>query len=57
MANRLILVRHASPGADCAGRFIGSSDPPLDPAGRLQARALASSVMAICPGPLLLQPA
>ena len=57
MANRLILVRHASPGADFAGRFIGSSDPPLDTAGRLQARESGLGCHAICPGPLLLQPA
>ena len=50
MADRLILVRHASPGADCAGRFIGSSDPPLDTAGRLQARTLAPFVMRLDPG-------
>lgn len=35
----LILIRHAA--TDMAGTFCGKSDPPLNPAGRAQARDLA----------------
>ncbi len=42
MAKRLILLRHARPSPATAGKLIGSTDLPLDPAGLAQARAMRS---------------
>ena len=41
MADRLFLVRHADPGSQYAGRYVGSSDIPLGERGRRQSKALA----------------
>ena len=41
MAQRLLLVRHASTGEALRGRFVGRTDAPLHDDGRRQARALA----------------
>jgi len=43
---RVILVRHAALGAAWRGRYIGSSDPPLEDDGLRQASALARTVAA-----------
>lgn len=40
MANRIILIRHGDTGEQYRGRYIGSTDVPLSPAGRLQASQL-----------------
>lgn len=37
-------MRHARTSPDMVGKLIGSTDQPLDPAGRLQARGLAGRV-------------
>lgn len=49
MAERLILLRHARIAAPYAGRLIGATDAPLDPAGERQARAVAERVMRFAP--------
>lgn len=49
MADRLILMRHARVEAAYAGRLIGATDAPLDPAGQAQAGALAGHVMRLAP--------
>jgi len=49
MAERLLLVRHAQVGAAYTGRLVGATDPPLDPAGQTQTRALAGRVMRLVP--------
>ena len=49
MAERLILVRHARVGVAYAGRLVGAMDVPLDPAGQMQAKALAGRVMRLAP--------
>jgi broad specificity phosphatase PhoE len=45
MTQRLLLLRHAPIIADHRGQLIGSSDVPLDPAGRRQAAMLADRVL------------
>jgi alpha-ribazole phosphatase len=49
MAKRLLLVRHARVAADHAGRFIGSTDLPLDDFGQSQCRGLAARVADLAP--------
>jgi len=39
---RLLLARHGETGEQYAGRYIGTTDPPLSPRGRGEARRLAS---------------
>jgi broad specificity phosphatase PhoE len=41
MATRLLLLRHARIAAQYAGRMVGATDLPLDPAGEIEARLLA----------------
>ncbi len=41
MAGKVILIRHGDTGSAYRGRFIGSTDVPLAPEGRLQAARLA----------------
>jgi broad specificity phosphatase PhoE len=41
---RLVLCRHGEPDSSAAGRFCGRFDPPLSPAGRAQADALAAAL-------------
>ena len=41
MAQRLLLLRHASIAARYVGRMIGATDIPLDPASEVRARKLA----------------
>lgn len=40
MANKVILIRHSDTGEQYRGRYIGSTDVPLSPAGRRQALQL-----------------
>ncbi|MBM4033198.1 MAG: histidine phosphatase family protein [Planctomycetes bacterium] len=49
MARLLLLARHGSIGAACAGRYIGATDASLDVAGRRQASALAEVLKALGP--------
>jgi alpha-ribazole phosphatase len=49
MAKRLLLVRHARIATTEAGRFIGSTDLPLDDLGHLQSRALAGRAAQLAP--------
>jgi alpha-ribazole phosphatase len=49
MAKRLLLVRHARVAANPAGRFIGSTDLPLDAQGQSQCRTLAARVASLAP--------
>lgn len=44
MRRTLYLVRHGEIGHDATGRYIGQTDLPLSPAGRLQARRLAAAL-------------
>jgi alpha-ribazole phosphatase len=46
MADFLYLVRHGSTGAARAGRYLGSTDAPLDEAGRRQVEALGELLRA-----------
>ena len=46
MADYLYLVRHGSTGSARDGRYLGSTDAPLDAAGRLQVEALGESLRA-----------
>lgn len=45
-AARLIVLRHGSTTWSRSGRFTGHQDPPLDDAGRAQARAAAAALAA-----------
>ena len=45
MIRRLLLVRHGVTTWNREGRFQGHLDPPLDPLGELEARALAERVV------------
>jgi probable phosphoglycerate mutase len=51
---RLLLVRHGVTTWNREGRFQGHLDPPLDPLGVLEARALAERLVREEQGPLLL---
>jgi len=42
--SELLLVRHAESEWNATGRWQGHADPPLSPAGRAQARALAEAI-------------
>ena len=44
MTKRLILIRHGDLGEGRRGRYIGRTDAPLSPEGRLQAAALAGEL-------------
>ncbi|MGA2032948.1 MAG: histidine phosphatase family protein [Thermoguttaceae bacterium] len=44
MAKRLLLVRHAQLAAGHLRRFVGRTDPPLDPIGRRQSQTLAAEI-------------
>jgi alpha-ribazole phosphatase len=50
MAGRLILIRHGQVEERFAGRFVGSTDAALSPAGLRQARDLASWLAGKKPG-------
>ena len=50
MARRLILIRHGEVEAHRAGRFLGSTDAALAPAGLRQAAGLAPYLAAKRPG-------
>lgn len=49
MPRRLLLMRHASVAAGLQGRLVGSSDVPLDAAGRAQAQTAASRIARAAP--------
>lgn len=42
----IVLIRHGETDANVAGRFVGSSDPPLNAQGERRAAALAAAVAA-----------
>jgi len=44
MARRLILARHPKAAAQQAGRFLGSTDLPLDDDGRAEATAIGRAI-------------
>jgi probable phosphoglycerate mutase len=46
VTRRLLLVRHGVTTWNREGRFQGHRDPPLDPAGELEARLLAERLVA-----------
>ena len=50
MARRLILIRHGQVEARFEGRFVGSTDAALSPAGQRQAEQLAAWLAAKGPG-------
>lgn len=52
MTRRLLLVRHGVTTWNREGRFQGHRDPPLDPAGQLEARLLADRLVAQEPDPI-----
>jgi broad specificity phosphatase PhoE len=52
--SRLLLVRHGVTTWNREGRFQGHLDPPLDPLGELEARALAARVVHEFPGEIAL---
>jgi broad specificity phosphatase PhoE len=52
VTRRLLLVRHGVTTWNREGRFQGHLDPPLDPAGQLEARLLANRLVAEEPGPM-----
>lgn len=56
MAKRLILVRHGDLGEGCRGRYIGRTDAPLSPVGRLQAAALAGELARLRGASILCSP-
>lgn len=49
MARRLVLIRHGQVGGRHAGRYLGSTDAALSPAGLRQARGLAPYLRALRP--------
>ena len=53
MIRRLLLVRHGVTTWNREGRFQGHLDPPLDPLGELEARALADRLVRDEPGQIL----
>ena len=42
----ILLARHGRTADNAEGRILGRRDPPLDPAGREEAAALAAAVAA-----------
>jgi broad specificity phosphatase PhoE len=52
VTRRLLLVRHGVTTWNREGRFQGHRDPPLDPAGELEARLLAHRLVAEEPDPI-----
>jgi broad specificity phosphatase PhoE len=52
----LVLVRHGESDLNAAGRFVGRSDPPLNPRGEGQARALAAEVARFAPEVVVASP-
>jgi broad specificity phosphatase PhoE len=52
VTRRLLLVRHGVTTWNREGRFQGHRDPPLDPAGKLEARLLADRLVAEEPDPI-----
>ena len=44
MTRRLLLLRHGQVPPDCLGKFLGSTDVPLDPVGLGQARWMADRI-------------
>lgn len=55
-ATSILLVRHADIGASCRGRFIGSTDLPLDAEGRKKIAPLANRIAAEKPARLFCSP-
>lgn len=56
MAQRLILIRHGQVEERYAGRFVGSTDAALSPAGLRQAQDLASYLAGKQPGACFCSP-
>ncbi len=56
MARQLLLIRHASPEAAWAGRFLGSTDVALSEEGERQAKALVEVVKRKKPGKCFCSP-
>lgn len=50
MIRRLLLVRHGVTTWNREGRFQGHLDPPLDPLGEVEARAVAARIVREVPG-------
>lgn len=53
---RVYLIRHARPAGDGVPRFLGRTDPPLSPEGRIAARRLGRCLRALSPGAVYCSP-